>query len=41
MLKQTTSAKPRLNCLSWMQRSRTVMAAGHGIRPPVRPNRTI
>jgi hypothetical protein len=27
--KQRTSTKPRLNCLNWMHRSKTVIAAGH------------
>ncbi len=41
MLKHTTSANPRLSCFSWMQSSSTVIAAGHGMSPPVRPNMTI
>ena len=41
MLKHSTSAAPSVNSFTWMQSSKTVMAAGQGIRPPVRPNRII
>lgn len=39
--KNSTSAKPSVNFFNWRQSSRTVIAAGHGIRPPVSPNMMI
>ena len=41
MLKLNTSVAPRAKCFSCRQISSTVMDAGQGISPPVRPNITI
>ncbi len=41
MEKPSTSVAPRAMRLSCRHSSSTVIDAGHGIRPPVRPNSTI
>ena len=40
-LKAETKVNPIATCLSCKQINKTLKAAGHGIRPPVRPNRRI